>query len=97
MPPEERTVEVWASWRGLPTPLEMGLLRATRTRGKHILSFVVALHAVCISNRVKPRRAAEILDEVVAAVWTWRGEAKRLKLTRAAQDAMAAAFSAAEA
>ncbi|HEY6040220.1 MAG TPA: HipA domain-containing protein, partial [Kofleriaceae bacterium] len=42
--------------------------------------------------RVKPRRADEILEEVRAAVRTWRDEAKHAHISRAAQDRMANAF-----
>ncbi|MBI4954126.1 MAG: HipA domain-containing protein [Myxococcales bacterium] len=42
--------------------------------------------------RVKPRRADEIIGEVVRAVAGWRGEAKRARLSRAEQDRMAPAF-----
>jgi hypothetical protein len=43
--------------------------------------------------RVKPRRADEIIDEIVGAVRTWRTEAKRARITKAEQDRMANAFS----
>lgn len=47
--------------------------------------------------RVKARRAEEILGEVLASVRTWREEAKRARISRAAQDRMAHAFRIADA
>ena len=42
--------------------------------------------------RLTPKRANEIIADVVAAVRGWRVEAKKLGLSRGAQDRMAAAF-----
>jgi len=42
--------------------------------------------------RVKPKRSRAIVDEVAAAVRTWREEAKARGLSRAAQERMAGAF-----
>lgn len=47
---------------------------------------------VAQSFRVKPKRADQIVEEVVKAVRTWRAEAKRLKLSKAEQDRLAPAF-----
>jgi serine/threonine-protein kinase HipA len=47
--------------------------------------------------RVKPRQAEVILGEVLASVRTWREEAKRARIPRAAQDRMAHAFRIADA
>ena len=46
--------------------------------------------------RVSARRASTILDEVVAAVSTWRSEATAIGLGRAAQEELARAFRLAE-
>ncbi len=42
--------------------------------------------------RVKSKRAAEIVDEVIAVVRGWRSEAKRAHISRVDQDRMAEAF-----
>jgi serine/threonine-protein kinase HipA len=42
--------------------------------------------------RVKKKRAEEIIDEVKAVVRDWRTEAKKLRISKAAQDRMAPAF-----
>lgn len=42
--------------------------------------------------RLTPKRANEIVADVVKAVRGWRVEAKKLGLARSAQDRMAAAF-----
>jgi serine/threonine-protein kinase HipA len=47
---------------------------------------------VAESFRVKPKRADEIIEQVVAVVRDWRGEAKRARLSRAEQDRMENAF-----
>lgn len=47
--------------------------------------------------RVKPRQADAILGEVLASVGTWREEAKRARIPRAAHDRMAHAFRIADA
>jgi serine/threonine-protein kinase HipA len=46
--------------------------------------------------RLTPKRANEVIADVVAAVRGWRVEAKKLGLARSAQDRMAAAFELAE-
>jgi hypothetical protein len=40
----------------------------------------------------QPKQANEIVDDVTSAARGWRIEAKRVGLSRADQDAMAAAF-----
>lgn len=47
--------------------------------------------------RIKPKRAEEIIKEVVAAVKNWRKTAAILKISRAEQDRMSAAFRVADA
>jgi serine/threonine-protein kinase HipA len=47
--------------------------------------------------RVSAKRANEIISEVITAVRGWRAVAKKLGLSRSAQDRMAAAFQVAEA
>lgn len=47
--------------------------------------------------RVKPVRASAVIDEVVAAVRGWRGEAKAVGLSPAQQEQMARAFRVADA
>jgi hypothetical protein len=42
--------------------------------------------------RVKPRRAEEIIGEVIKVVSTWRKQATKAKLSRVDQDRMASAF-----
>jgi len=47
--------------------------------------------------RLTPKRANEIIAEVIRAVRGWRAEAKRRGLSRSAQERMAPAFQVAEA
>jgi serine/threonine-protein kinase HipA len=42
--------------------------------------------------RIRAQRSEEIIDEVVAAVRTWRAEAKKNGLSREEQERMEAAF-----
>jgi serine/threonine-protein kinase HipA len=46
--------------------------------------------------RVKPKRADEIIAQVVKVVQTWRTEAQRAHIARSEQDRMASAFAVAE-
>lgn len=46
--------------------------------------------------RIKPKRADEVIGEVVSAVRSWRTEAGTAGLGKAAQDRMARAFRLAE-
>lgn len=46
--------------------------------------------------RLTPKRADEVLDEVITAVKRWRAEAKKLKLSRDEQERMAPAFQVAD-
>jgi serine/threonine-protein kinase HipA len=47
---------------------------------------------VANSFRVKPRRAAEIIDDVRDVVVTWRAEARKARIPRDEQERMAPAF-----
>jgi serine/threonine-protein kinase HipA len=73
-----------------PNPQGEGLvLNISETDNSQDLGLVreVAKHF-----RVKPKRAEEIVAEVVKSVSCWRSEARNAKLSRAEQDRMAPAF-----
>src|SRR5262245_55883626 len=39
MPPDRRSAEAWADWRGVGGPVRMGVVHATGARGKEVFSF----------------------------------------------------------
>jgi serine/threonine-protein kinase HipA len=73
-----------------PVPHGNGLLlNISETDNAQDLELTLATAA---SFRVKPKRAKEIIEDVVAIVRTWPTEAKKQKLSRAEQQRMASAF-----
>jgi serine/threonine-protein kinase HipA len=78
-----------------PVPTGNGLvLNISETDNAQDLDLI---RSVAESFRVKAKRAAAVIGEVTSAVATWRGEARRLKLSRSEQDLMAPAFRLADA
>jgi serine/threonine-protein kinase HipA len=55
------------------------------------------VRAVAKHFRIKPRQANEVINEVAASVRTWRDEARRARMPRAALERMASAFRIADA